>query len=166
MNDCPCSNFQNTIDPNLDYARDACLFVPCEAPTHNVNPQWPPSQDDGVRVQRQPTGLDRQGSRVPSRPAKRPQLTGARQRLGFTHRETRTFPVPWQGGPARVPPRAPKAPPRNGRARRHQKAHDKMEQSVTEGGCLAVTHARAAGRQPAFQVTSVAIPPHVLPPNS
>lgn len=96
---------------------------------------------------------------VPSRPAKRPQLTGARQRLGFTHRETRTFPVPWQGGPARVPPRAPKAPPRNGRARRHQKAHDKMEQSVTEGGCLAVTHARAAGRQPAFQVTSVAIPP-------
>lgn len=34
-----------------------------------------------------------------------------------------------------------------------------MEQSVTEGGCLAVTHARAAGRQPAFQVTSVAIPP-------
>jgi len=108
-----------------------------------------------MRVQRQPTGPDRQGSRV-SRvpPAKRPQPTGAG--LGLTHRETQTFPVPRQ-----VWSRAPRPPiaqgtARNGRARRHQpgalrhdahQAKDKMEQSVTEGGSQSRSHARARSRQ-------------------
>ena len=118
-----------------------------------------------MRVQRQPTGPDRQGSRV-SRvpPAKRPQPTGAG--LGLTHRETQTFPVPRQ-----VWSRAPRPPiaqgtARNGRARRHQPGalrHDAHQAKRQDGTVchrrrLAVTFARTgaqqAGGQPAFQVTS------------
>lgn len=70
-----------------------------------------------MRVQRHPTGPDRQGSRV-SRvpPAKRPQLTGGRRQGSHPPRNANFFPcraVPRQVGlapPARVR-QGPKAPP-------------------------------------------------------